>query len=106
MIKFNVIYPSSAGMRFDHDYYRDKHMPLIARRLGAACRYYTIDRGLAGDGPGAPSPFAAACSVYADSVEALQAAMQPHVQEILADIPNYTDVQPVIWISDAVVEPR
>jgi uncharacterized protein (TIGR02118 family) len=42
--------------------------------------------------------------VYADSAESLQAAMGPHVQEILADIPNYTDAQPVIWISDVVVE--
>jgi uncharacterized protein (TIGR02118 family) len=104
MIKFNVIYPLTPGMRFDHDYYRDSHMPMLAQRLGKACLYYTIDKGLAGGAPGAPSPFAAACSVYADSVETLQAAMNPHVQEIMADIPRYTDVHPVIWISDVVVE--
>ena len=104
MIKFNVMYPFRPGMRFDHDYYRDKHMPLVARRLGAACLYYTIDKGLAGGGPGAQLPFVAACSVYSDSLETFQAAMNPHVQEIQADIPNYTDAQPVIWISDVVVE--
>lgn len=104
MIKFNVMYPSMQGMRFDHDYYRDKHMPLVARSLGAACRYYTVDKGLAGGAPGAPPPFAASCSVYADSVEAFQAAIGPHMEEILADIPNYTDVQPVVWISDVVVD--
>jgi uncharacterized protein (TIGR02118 family) len=79
-------------------------MPLLAKRLGTACRYYTVDKGLAGGTPGAPSPFAAACSVYADPVESLQSAMNPHLQEILADIPNHTDAEPVIWISDAVVE--
>jgi uncharacterized protein (TIGR02118 family) len=104
VIKFNVMYPFTPGMRFDHDYYRDKHMPLLAQRLGQACRYYTVDKGVAGGAPGAPLPFAAACSVYADSLEALQAAMNPHAQEILGDISNYTDAKPVIWISDVVVE--
>jgi uncharacterized protein (TIGR02118 family) len=104
MIKFNVMYPSRPGIRFDHDYYRDKHMPMLAQRLGKACLYYTVDKGLAGGAPGAPSPYTASCSVYAESVEALQAAMNPHIPEILADIANYTDAQPVIWISDVVVE--
>lgn len=106
MIKFNVLYPDSPGLRFDHDYYRDKHMPLLASRLGAACLYYTVDRGLAAGAPGAPLPYAAACSVYSDSIESFQAAIGPHVQEIMADIKNYTDAQPVVWISDVVVERR
>lgn len=104
MIKFNVLYPHSEGMRFDHAYYRDKHMPMVARRLGDACRGYTVDRGLAGGAPGASPPFAAACSIFSDSAEKLQAALAPHAAEIMGDIPNYTDAQPVIWISDAVVD--
>ncbi|HYD75187.1 EthD family reductase [Ramlibacter sp.] len=104
MIKFNVLYPYSEGMRFDHAYYRDKHMPMVAALLGEACRGYTVDRGLAGGAPGAPPPFAAACSVFADSAEQLQAALAPHAAEIMGDISNYTDAKPVIWISDAVVD--
>jgi uncharacterized protein (TIGR02118 family) len=104
MIKMNVMYPAREGARFDHAYYRDKHMPLVASRLGTACLYYTIDKGLAGGAPGAASPFLAACSVACDSVENLQRAMEPHAREIMADITNYTDVQPVIWISDVVAE--
>lgn len=104
MIKFNVMYPFEPGMRFDHDYYRDRHMPLVAKRLGSACRYYTVDKGLAAGAPGAQLPFAAACSICSDSIETLQAALNPHLKEILGDILNYTDAQPVIWISDVVVE--
>ncbi|MBA2672747.1 EthD family reductase, partial [Ramlibacter sp.] len=66
MIKFNVLYPFKPGMRFDHDYYRDKHMPLLAKCLGETCRSYTIDKGLAGRAPGSEPPFAAACSVYCE----------------------------------------
>ena len=30
MIKVSVMYPNGPGVRFDHDYYREKHLPLIA----------------------------------------------------------------------------
>ena len=46
MIKVSVMYPHSPGVRFDHDYYRDKHLPLIKSRMGAALKYYTIDKEL------------------------------------------------------------
>lgn len=103
MIKFNVIYPYQDGARFDHDYYREKHMPLLAERLGDACISYTIDKGLAGREPGSPPPFLAACSVLSESAEKLQRALEPHSQEVRADVKNYTDVTPVVWISEVVV---
>jgi uncharacterized protein (TIGR02118 family) len=52
MIKVSVMYPYTAGARFDHTYYRDKHMPMVKQRLGAACLYYTVDKGIAGGAPG------------------------------------------------------
>ena len=36
MIKVSVMYPNKPGARFDHDYYRDKHMPLVKARLDLA----------------------------------------------------------------------
>jgi len=77
---------------------------MVAQKLGSACLYYTIDKGLAGGAPGAPSPYHAACSIACDSVETLQQAMAPHAKAIRADVPNYTDAQPVVWISEVVVE--
>ena len=38
-----------------------------------------------------------------DSTEAFQASFGPHTQEILGDIPNYTDLTPVLQISEVVV---
>jgi uncharacterized protein (TIGR02118 family) len=48
MIKVTVMYANAPGARFDHEYYRNRHMPLVKERMGASCRYYTIDRGVAG----------------------------------------------------------
>ena len=47
MIKVSVMYPYTAGARFDHAYYRERHMPMMKQRLGAACLYYTVDKGIA-----------------------------------------------------------
>ena len=103
MIKVSVMYPNAAGARFDHEYYRDKHMPLVKSRMGDSCKYYTIDKGLAGGVPGSPASYIGMCHIFSESVEAFQTGFGPHAQEIMADIPNYTDQTPVIQVSEVVV---
>ncbi|MET3918212.1 uncharacterized protein (TIGR02118 family) [Variovorax sp. OAS795] len=103
MIKVSVMYPYTEGARFDHDYYRDTHMPLLKARMGDACKSYTIDKGLAGGAPGTPPTYVGMCHVFCDSVEAFQSAFGPHAKEILGDIKNYTDLAPVMQISEVVV---
>jgi len=103
MIKVSVMYPNDAGARFDHEYYRDKHMPMVKSKLGESCKYYTVDKGIAGGAPGAPATYVGMCHIFSDSVEAFQAGFGPHADEILADIKNYTDLTPVIQISEVVV---
>jgi uncharacterized protein (TIGR02118 family) len=104
MIKVTVMYANAPGARFDHDYYRDRHMPLVKARMGASCLYYTIDRGLAGGAPGTPAPYLAMCHIHCDSVQAFQAGFGPHAREIMADIHNYTDQEPQVQISEVIVD--
>lgn len=104
MIKVNVMYPYAEGARFDHTYYRDCHMPMVKARLGSACDYYTVEKGLSGGAPGAPPTFVAMCAFLCGSAEAFQAAMQAHGAEIRGDIANYTDIAPVVQFSEVVVE--
>jgi uncharacterized protein (TIGR02118 family) len=103
MIKVSVMYPHTPGARFDHDYYRDKHMPLLKRLMGEACKSYTIDKGIAGGAPGTPPVYVGMCHIFCDSVETFQAAFGPHAKEILGDIANYTDLKPEMQISEVVV---
>jgi uncharacterized protein (TIGR02118 family) len=103
MIKVSVMYPNTSGARFDHVYYRDKHMPLVKARMGDSCRHYTVDKGLGGGTPGAPATYVAMCHIFCDSVESFQAGFVPHMDEIMADIPKYTDLTPVVQISEVVV---
>ena len=43
------------------------------------------------------------CHVFCDSVESFQLGFGPHAAELLADISNYTDLQPVLQISEVVI---
>src|SRR6185312_15398663 len=95
MIKVSVMYPNTPGHRFDHVYYRDKHMPMVKAKMGNACKRYTVDKGLAGGAPGTPATYVGMCHIFCDSVESFQAGFGPHAKEIMADIPNYTDLSPV-----------
>ena len=104
MIKVTVMYPYTEGARFDHAYYRDQHMPMVKARLGSACSYYTVEKGLAGGAPNSPPAFVAMCAFICDSVEGYEAALQEHRAEVLADIANYTDITPVLQVSEFVVE--
>jgi len=103
MIKISVMYPNAPDVKFDHEYYRDKHMPMVKRLMGDHLHRYTVDRGVAGGAPGEPPAYVAAGHLYCDSVEAFQAGFGPHSEEILGDIPKYTNSKPVIQISEVVV---
>ena len=100
MVKVSVFYPNSAGCKFDMNYYLTKHMPMVKQKLGAALKSMAVEQGIAGGAPGAPATYVAMGHLYFDSADAFQAAFAPHAQAILADIPNYTNTQPTIQISD------
>ncbi len=103
MIKVSVLYPARPDAHFDHDYYRDRHMPLVKRSMGDACLFYTIDKGIAGGEPNSAPPFVAMCHIFCDTLEAFNAGFAPHADAISADVPKYTNVKPIMVISQVVV---
>jgi uncharacterized protein (TIGR02118 family) len=103
MIRVSVLYPNEAGKKFDFDYYKNNHMKLVSDRLkGFGVVRTEIDQGLGGGAPGAAAPYVCVGHVYVNSVEDFQKGMGAHGAEIMGDIPNYTNIQPTIQISDIV----
>jgi len=100
MIKVTVVYPNSPASHFDIRYYCDTHIPMVARLLGPALKGVAVEHGIAGAAPGSAAPFLAIGQLQFDSVEAFQSAFGPHSQEIMSDVPNYTNIQPVIQVSE------
>jgi uncharacterized protein (TIGR02118 family) len=100
MVCISVLYPTAPGKKFDHDYYAEKHVPLVMDRCKSyGMIRYEIDRGLAGGAPGSPAPHACIGRLYFNTVEEFQKAMGAHGPEIIGDVPHYTDIEPQIQIS-------
>jgi uncharacterized protein (TIGR02118 family) len=94
VIRLSVLYPSSEGSTFDHDYYREKHVPLCLQAWGLAKA--DIDKGVDG-------PYVAAVHFEFDSTDAIQAAMAAEATgEVLADVANYTNITPVLQTSEII----
>jgi uncharacterized protein (TIGR02118 family) len=60
-----------------------------------------VEKGLAGASPDAPPSYTAMAHLKFDSIEAFQTAFAPHADQILADIPKYSSVAPILQISEA-----
>jgi uncharacterized protein (TIGR02118 family) len=103
MIKVSVLYPHTPNASFDMNYYVTKHMPMVRDKLGPACKGMAIDQGIAGGAPGTPPTYVAIGHFLCESAQAFQAAFAPHAKEIMADIPNYTKIQPIIQFSEVKV---
>jgi len=98
MIKVSVMYPNGSGAKFDMNYYLTSHMPMVQKTLGSALKGTAVEEGLGGIPPGSPAPYVASCHLLFDSVETFGAAFAAHADSILADMPNYTNIEPTIQI--------
>lgn len=100
MIRVSVLYPNHEGHAFDMAYYCDRHIPMVQQLFGSALKAVAVEQGIGGAEPGSPPPFLAVGHLSFESLEAFQTAFAAHAQEILGDIPNYTNSQPTIQISE------
>ena len=103
MIKVTVLYKNAEACRFDMDYYCKQHVPMLRDKLGDACKGIAVDEGLAGEEPGSSAPFVAMIHLFFETVEDFQNSFGPQADIILADVPNYTDAEMVVQISQVLI---
>jgi uncharacterized protein (TIGR02118 family) len=104
MIKFNVLYPNDKEGRFDFDYYKDKHVPLVMGLMKEACISMVLDRGTSAVSSSQPPAYIALATISCASVAALRNGLYPHLKAISADIPNFTNITPHIWVSEVIAD--
>ena len=102
MTKVSVLYPNGEGKTFDMDYYTNKHMPLVATLLGDVLKGTTVEKGLGGAAPGSTATYVAMGNMYFDSVKDFGKAFGPNAKKIMGDLPNFTNIEPVVQISEVV----
>ena len=103
MIKLTVFYPFSEDKSFNMDYYCDRHVNLVKESMGDFLKAITVEKGLAGLTPNSPAPYFAMGNMYFDSLETFQTAFS-NAGNLMADIPNFTDTEPQIKISEVMIE--
>ena len=104
MIKVSVLYPQRAGAKFDMAYYCDSHMPLVQRVLRPAIKGIAVDKGVAGGTPGSAPAYVAIGHLWFDSVASVDGVFGPNADKILSDIPNYTNIEPIVQISEEMID--
>jgi uncharacterized protein (TIGR02118 family) len=103
MIKVSVFYPNGDGKQFDMDYYCNVHAPMVSGLLGDALKGVTVEKGLSGNTLGSPSPYAAMGNMYFSSLEDFGKAFELNADKIIGDMLNFTNIQPLIQVSEVVI---
>lgn len=98
-LTLQVAYPATDGTSFDYAYYGSTHMALVAEHMGPHMNSASASKGLAGGGPGAPSPFYAIATLTFDDQAALDAALAAGAP-VIADIANFTDTTPHMMVGE------
>lgn len=100
MYKVTILYPNGEDRTFDMEYYKNNHMPMVAGFLGKNLKFYEIDKGISGRTPADKIPFVAIGYFYISDVAEYNNAIAQHRDAIVSDIKKYTNIQPVIQISE------
>lgn len=100
MIRLAVLYPRSSDSTFDMDYYLNKHVPMVVSKLSPMGLVKgEIDEGMAAMAPDQPAPFMVIGYLMFQNIDDLQKGFAAHGTEIMGDVPNFTNIQPVVQIN-------
>ena len=104
MIKASFFYPNKDGAKFDHQYFQETHIGKLVKDRWSpmGMKEFGAEKGLGGGTPGSPAPYVATGYVVFETVEEFGKAMEAHGAEIVADIKNYTDLEPIVQVSEIV----
>jgi uncharacterized protein (TIGR02118 family) len=100
MIRTSAFYPAGPAATFDFDYYKNRHFPMVLdlmKPFGAI--RFEVERPLA-TASGEPAPYIAVGTIYFNDMQGIQGGLAQHGAEIMGDIPNYTNVAPVIQFGE------
>ena len=104
MIRATVLYPNKPDAKFDLDYYVNKHMKMVSEKFAPfGLVKAEVEKGIGGMQAGSPPPYVAMGSTVFNSIDDLQRASMAHANELMADLPNFTNIEPQMQVSEIVM---
>lgn len=100
MIKLTVLYPNTDDIQFDKDYYTDKHMKLLVKLTGNAIISADINYGISAGSPDKQAPYHVITNLVFESIDSFQSSFVPNIPDIMSDLSNFTNAEPVIQLSE------
>jgi uncharacterized protein (TIGR02118 family) len=99
MVIVSVMYAEGEG-RFDMAYYLTSHMPKVqARWQPLGLEHWEVIEGT--EGPdGKAAPYRVIANLRFGSREQVGEAVKAHGKELFGDVPNFTDLRPVVQVSE------
>ncbi len=93
-----ILYANSEGVRWDVDYYKKGHMPLIMKLYGSkAIKRFELRKGDAGMAPNSKPDFIGTVNIYINDQAAFDAAGKIHGQTLVEDVPHFSSVMPIAF---------
>lgn len=96
MQRVTVVYPNKTDATFNFDYYTKKHVPWVASLVGKSIE---VRRGIS-SATGSPAAFLCIATILVDSIAEFQTVFAKHGAEILADVPKYTNIEPIVQFDE------
>jgi uncharacterized protein (TIGR02118 family) len=91
-----VLYSAKDGATFNFEYYMKKHVPWVSGLVGQPIE---VRRGLSSP-TGAAAPFVCLATIHIKSFDEFKSVLAKHGAQIMADIPNYTNIEPIIQFDE------
>jgi uncharacterized protein (TIGR02118 family) len=70
---------------------------------GKGYRGVSVERRVGGASPGSAPSHVAMCHYLFDTADDVMAAFLPHAAELQGDMPNYTDIESLIQVSEVAI---
>ena len=98
MIRVSVLYAKKEDYVFDHNYYSEKHMPLVVSKHAPFGLLSTsVDKTATND-----EPFVCIGYMTFESLINWQEGFAAVGGELVDDVKNYTNLEPIIQVSEIV----
>ncbi|MBK9013073.1 MAG: EthD family reductase [Saprospiraceae bacterium] len=100
MISVSIFYPNTKESLFNLEYYVTQHIPMVERLLKPmGMEEVLIDEAIGTPMPEVPAPYSVIAHLVFKNYEEMEMCMGHYGEDLMKDVPNFTNVKPLVQIS-------